>query len=334
MTKVIFYGIKPWEAEYLKGKLAVEAVFHPELVSKDHLPLETDAEIISVFVDSAVDQTVLGALPNLRFIATRSTGFDHLDLASCRERGIVVSSVPSYGENTVAEQAFALILALSRKIYQAYDQIREQGNFSFDDLQGFDLKGKTIGIVGTGRIGRHAIKMATGFDMKILAYDPYPNPELQKQFAFEYVPLDELLAQSDIVTLHVPYTPETHHLIDAAHFAKMKRGAYLINTSRGGLVETEALVAALHEGRLGGAGLDVLEEEAIFKNEMDFLIRGRSEGHNLKTILANHILIDLPNVIITPHNAFNTKEALQRILDTTVENINGFLAGQPINVVK
>lgn len=337
--KTVFFGVKLWEEEYLreqivKRDLSIAPIFITEILTPDKLPSDFTAEIVSVFVDSLVDKTVIDSFPNLKFLALRSTGFDHVDLIAARARRIVVSNVPSYGENTVAEQAFALLLSLSRKIFQAYDQIKETGSFKVENLQGFDLKGKTIGVVGTGRIGRHSIAIAKGFGMRVVAYDPFPNQKLTSELGFEYLLFETLLGQSDIVTIHVPYLKETHHLFNQETFAKMKKGSYLINTARGAVVQTTALVAALESGQLGGAGLDVLEEEGVIKDELDFIAHGRAEGHDLKTILANHVLIDMPNVVITPHNAFNTREALQRILDTTLDNMSAFLAGNPVNLVK
>ncbi len=337
--KIVFFGTKLWEEEYLRKKIqeqniALDAIFEKSILSKEHMPSDVNFEIACVFVDSSVSRDVITALPNLKFIPTRSTGYDHIDLAAASERSIVVSTVPSYGENTVAEQAFGLLLSISRKIYQGYDQIRETGSFSFEALQGFDLKGKTIGVVGTGRIGWHSIKIAKGFDMNVIAYDPHPNEKLATDLGFVYKSFEDVLRESDVVTLHVPYMKETHHLINTQTLGLMKKSAVIINTSRGPVIDTEALVLALKAGQLGGAGLDVLEEEGVIKDELDFIAHGHPEEHNLKTILANHILFDMPNVIITPHNAFNTREALERILDTTVENIKAYLAGAPINLAK
>lgn len=337
--KIVFFGTKLWEEEYLRKKfqeqnIALDAIFEKSILSKEHIPSDVNFEIACVFVDSSVSRDVITALPNLKFIPTRSTGYDHIDLAAASERSIVVSTVPSYGENTVAEQAFGLLLSISRKIYQGYDQIRETGSFSFEALQGFDLKGKTIGVIGTGRIGWHSIKIAKGFDMNVIAYDPHPNEKLATDLGFVYKSLEDVLRESDVVTLHVPYMKETHHLINTQTLGLMKKSAVIINTSRGPVIDTEALVLALKAGQLGGAGLDVLEEEGVIKDELDFIAHGHPEEHNLKTILANHILFDMPNVIITPHNAFNTREALERILDTTVENIKAYLVGAPINLAK
>ncbi|MBI5742389.1 MAG: hydroxyacid dehydrogenase [Candidatus Niyogibacteria bacterium] len=342
--KIGFFKLEEWEREYIKKsgleKSGAELVFIDDILSHEHLPtgqagLPTarDFDAVSVFVDSIVNAEVLAALPNLKFVTARSTGYDNIDVAACRARGIQVSYVPSYGENTVAEFAFALILALSRKIYDGFDRIRESGSFSLTGLRGFDLKGRTLGVVGTGRIGRHVVRMAQGFEMEVVAYDTHADLKYAAEAGIKYLPLEELLQVSDIVTLHVPHLPETHHLMNAERLALMKPAALLINTARGGVVETEALVAALKNGRLGGAGLDVLEEEGVIRDELDFLAHGHPEEHNLKTILADHILIDLPNVIVTPHNAFNTTEALVRILDTTIENIRGFLVGKGVNLV-
>ena len=284
-------------------------------------------------MDSKIDRAVLDYLPNLKLIATRSTGFDHIDLSLCKERGVVVTNVPGYGENTVAEYAFALILCLSRKIFQSYHQVRETGSFSLEGLRGFDLDGKTLGVIGTGRIGKHVIKMAKGFEMKVIAFDGHPDAKVAEELGFIYLSLPQVLAQSDIISLHVPYLPETHHLINQETIKKIKPGAYLINTSRGAVVETEALVSALQSGALGGAGLDVLEEEGLVKDELLSFVGQKLAGHDLKTVLGNHLLIDMPNVIVTPHNAFNTDEAMKRIIDTNLENITNFIAGQTKNLV-
>jgi len=336
--KAVFFGCVPEHESFLSRRIAergidVETAFVAEKVDDATISRAADAEIISVFVGSPVHASHLAQLPNLKLLSTRSTGFDHIDVAEAKKRGIVVSYVPFYGENTVAEHAFGLLLALSKRIYAGYDQIREQGNFRWDALQGFDLKGKTIGIVGMGRIGFHAAKIARGFDMRVLAYDISPNEALSQEAGFSYVSLDDLLAQSDIVTLHVSFSDTSRHLIDATAFSKMKKGAVLINTSRGAVVDTQALLSALQSGHLGGAGLDVLEEEGVVQDEMQFLLSKDPEEHDLKTVLANHVLVDLPNVVITPHIAFNTKEAVERILETTLDSIEGFIAGTPKNLV-
>lgn len=336
--KTAFFNLAPWEQKYYEAKniftsLGVEPIFVASILDDDHLPAgeASEVELISIFVDSKITAKVLTAFPNLKFIATRSTGFDHVDLAACKERGVTVSAVPGYGEIRVAEQTFALILTLSRHIYEGFDRLREDGIFSPEGLKGFDLFGKTLGIVGTGKIGKHVAQIAAGFGMRVVAYDVYPDQAAAQNLNFTYVSLDELLKQSDIVTLHAPYTKDNHHLINAEKLALMKAGAYLINTARGALVDTPALVEALKNKKLAGAGLDVLEEEGVIKDEFGYVTHG-SAPVDVRAVLADHVLFDLPNVVITPHNAFNTQEALEKILDTTAENIKSFLAGTPINL--
>lgn len=339
MSKIAFFSLAPWEQEYYKNKNVLtslgEVVFIDNVLTEDHLPESgvLDAEVISVFVDSKVTTTVINSFPNLKHIATRSTGYDHIDLNSCKERGITVSTVPGYGEVTVAEYAFALLLTLSRKTYEGFDRIKETGNFSPEGLKGFDLFGKTFGIIGTGRIGKHAAGIAKGFGMKVIAYDVYPNEEAAKQIGFAYVTLDELLKTADVVSIHVPYVPENHHLINADKLKLMKPSAVLLNTARGALVDTPALVEALKNKIIAGAALDVLEEEGVIKDEFGYVM-GNNQEADMKAVLANHVLFDLPNVVITPHNAFNTQEALERILNTTAENIKNYLQGNPTNVIK
>lgn len=331
--KIVFYEVQDWEAEYLKNKLmGHDLEFFAAPFSEKNPPLQ-DADIVSMFTRSRITAPMLDDLPNLKFATTRTTGFDHVDLEACRARGVVVSNVPTYGENTVAEFTFALILTISRKMYPAVQRIKEQGWFSWEGLRGFDLADKTLGVIGTGHIGAYVIKIAHGFGMKVVAYDPYPNQELAKQYSFAYETLESLLTQSDIITLHAPYTPATHHLLNTQNLKMVKPGSILINTSRGGLVETEALVAALQSGVLAGAGLDVLEEEGFVQEEVALLNTGHPSESQLKTALADHALMQMENVIITPHNAFHTTEAMRRILDTTVGNIEGFIGGKTLNVV-
>ncbi len=337
--RITFFNVEPWEKEYLSRhedlrSVGAELVFVDSILDARHLPLAQDpSECISVFVDSTVDDAALAWFPNLNYIATQSTGYDHIDLAACARRGITVSNVPSYGEHTVAEYAFGLILALSRKIYDAVERIRERGDFGIEGLRGFDLKGKTLGVIGTGRIGRHVIRMAQGFSMNVAAFDAFPDEAYANENNFTYMPLNELLGMSDIITIHVPYTKETHHLLNAGNIPRIKKGAYLINTARGAVVETDALLQALASGVLGGAGLDVLEEEGVVHDEMGFLTEGRDEPHDLRVVLEDRLLVDMSHVLVTAHNAFNTEEALRRILDTTIENIIAFAKGTPAHAV-
>ncbi len=330
--KIVFIETESWQEKYLSQKLAGhELAFRSDASLKDS---DMDAEVLCTFLGYPVTAEVLAKMPNLKFIATRSTGFDHIDLNACSARQIGVANVPAYGENTVAEFTFALLLDLSRKIYPSIKQVREQASFATQPLMGFDLKDKTIGVVGTGHIGTYVVKIAHGFGMKILAYDPRPNGQLAAQYGFVYASLEELLKNSDIITLHVPYMPATHHLINSENIKLIKPGSVLINTARGGLVDTKGLAWALKQKILAGAGLDVLEEEGFIKEELHSMAMGHPNQDQLKVILADHELMHMGNVVITPHNAFNTKEAVTRILDTTVDNIQAFLEKKPVNLVK
>lgn len=332
--KIGFFELEPWEEKIIGESFPGENLFlSHDKITDLCLPITKDFEIISVFVDSRIDEKVLDCLPDLKCVATRSTGYDHIDLEACKKRRVTVLYVPGYGDNTVAEFAFGLILNLTRKIYQSIDRVKETGSFSLDGLRGADLKMKTIGIIGTGRIGKEMIKIAKGFDMGVLACDPYPDQVFSEKIGFKYVTLRELLENSDVVSLHCPYDAQTHHLINSENINFIKPGAYLVNTARGAIVETEALVSALNSGALSGAALDVLEEEGETKDEITLLARGHPKEKDLRTILENHALMRMSNVLITPHNAFNSKEALGRILDTTLDNVKNFIAGKPTNII-
>ncbi len=334
--KLIYIAQEDWEKDYVSDKLAAAGWETDFYKAGDEKALAGDphAEALSIFITTKIGAAELDRFPNLKLIATRSTGFDHIDLAETQKRGITVTTVPSYGVNTVAEFAFALILALSRRICEASERVRATGSFSQEGLRGFDLAGKTIGVVGTGHIGVHAIQMAKGFAMNVLAFDAFQKEGLDKELGFTYVPFKELLNKSDIVTLHVPYNPHTHHLINKDNIHEFKRGAYLINTARGAVVETEALVQGLMDKTLAGAGLDVLEEEGDMQDEARLFSLPHPQEEELKTALANHYLIDHPRVLVTAHIAFDTQEAVERILDTAVENITSFGKGTPQNVLE
>jgi D-lactate dehydrogenase len=321
--KIAFLELHEWEEKYLRERIDRAH----EFVST----LGPDVEVVSPFIYTKLTAEVLATLPKLRLVATRSTGFDHIDVAECKRRGITVCNVPFYGENTVAEHTFALILALSRKVHEAFVRVRA-GNFSLDGLRGFDLKDKTIGVVGAGHIGLHVIRIARGFGMQVVAYDVRRDRFLAEVLGFEYTDLDALLGRSDIITLHAPYNKHTHHLINRDNISRIKRGAILINTARGGLADTEALLQALEKGILAGAGLDVLEgEETIF--EESALLADATNPERLRMAIQNHLILKRPNVVFTPHNAFNSQEALERILETTAENIISYIAGAAKNVV-
>ncbi len=321
--KIVFFEVEEWEEKYLQERLKGQDLtfFRDELGEK---LLTSDkvrnAEIISIFIYSKINKKILDSFKKLKAIATRSTGFDHIDVQECKKRRVLVSNVPFYGENTVAEHTFALILALSRKIHKSYERTI-RGNFSLEGLRGFDIKGKTLGIIGLGHIGQHVARIAKGFEMNVLAFDVKKDPNLAKSLDIKYATLESLLENSDIITLHCPYNEKTHHLINKKNIKLVKKGAYIINTARGQNIDTDALVKALASGHLGGAALDVLEEESLIKEERQLLSKNFPKEH-LQNLIENHMLLTFENVIITPHNAFNSKEALQRILDTTIDNIN------------
>lgn len=331
--KIHYFSGETWEEAYVREKLHGEdIVFHDGALAALPELIDNDAEILCTFIESRIGEDELKRFPKLKLIATRSTGFDHIDIAATKARGITVTNVPFYGENTVAEFTFALLLALSRRVIDADERVRG-GAFTHTGLRGFDLAGKTLGVVGCGHIGTHVIKMANGFGMNVVVFDVNRNDELASTLGFTYATLPELLATSDIVTLHVPYNAHTHHLISRENIGDLKKGSYLINTSRGAIVETDALIEALRNGIIAGAALDVLEEEGELNDETTLLTSPHPNADALKITLENHFLIEHPRVIVTPHLAFNTTEAVERILDTTIENIQKFSAGTPTNTV-
>ncbi len=339
IPKALAIETNPTEAEYLTQQLGQEValVNYPDLfgtLADDQL---TDVAILIPFIHSHIGAPEMARMPALRLIATRSTGYDHIDLAAAAARGIVVANVPGYGENAVAEHTFALILTLSRKIDQAIARARA-GDYTLEGLRGFDLYGKTLGVIGAGAIGLHTIRIGKGFGMRVLAFDTHQSSLLAEVIGFSYVSLAQLLAESDIVTLHAPALPSTFHLINRETLSQMKRGALLINTARGTLVDTEAITWALDSGILGGAGLDALEGEEFLQREEELLAQAGWPGAEgietkLRLLLSNHRLQRHPNVVMTPHIAFNTDEALRRILDTTIANVQAYLQGTPTHVV-
>ncbi len=329
---VVCFEIQPPERDYLQQRLPdIDLRTTPSPLDVHTADLARDAAFVSIFIRSRITAEVLAHLPALRGLATRSTGYDHIDLVACQERGIVVSNVPTYGENTVAEHTFGLILALSRKIHQAYERTM-RGDFSLEGLRGFDLKGRTLGVVGTGHIGLHVIRIGRGFGMDVLATDTHEQELLAEVLGFRYVSLDELIERADVVTLHLPYLPSTHHIINRDRLGRMKPGSLLINTARGPLVDTEALLWALNEHRLAGAGLDVIEGEELFTEEERLLGPGTA-AEQLQAAIRGHVLLRREDVVITPHIAFDSQEALDRILDTTAANLRALRDGAPRNVV-
>ena len=314
--KIAIFEIENWEEKYLKKQLnGNKLIFLKEPLNEKNIKKIKDVEVLCIFIYSFITKKTLVKLSNLKAIATRSTGFDHIDIYECKKRKIVVSNVPYYGENTVAEHTFALILSLSRKIHLSYEKTKKR-DFSIERLRGFDLKGKTIGIIGLGKIGKNVAKIARSFGMEVISYDVFKDKQFAKINEIKYVSLNYLLKNADIISLHCNYSKDTHHLINKKNIRLIKKGAYIINTARGGLIETKALIKALEKKQLAGAGLDVLEKEYEIKEESQLLHKNNKNKINfLKKLLS------MENVIITPHNAFNSQEALKRILDSTVDNI-------------
>jgi D-lactate dehydrogenase len=336
ITKAVFFDVQDYEERpLLEGKpdncefVLINEPFHKSFDA--NLDKVRDAEILSVFTSSRVGGDKLSMLPNLKLIATRSTGYNNIDREYCQEKGIAVVNVPRYGESTVAEYTFALLLNVARKVSQAYDALKE-GEIDLNSYIGIDLCDKTIGIIGTGAIGCHVAKIAHGFGMKILSFDIFPKEEIKQKYDVEYVGLDELLERSDIISIHAPSTKENFHMLNDEAFSRMKDGVIIVNTARGEIVDTKALYKALKSGKVAGAGLDVVECEEILANEEFYLTKTECiQQECLERTLINHKMLDLPNVIVTPHIAFNSVEAIGRILSTTVSNIKSYLAGNIVN---
>ncbi len=328
-----FFEIEDWEKSYLEPALIGHTLsFVQQPLADNNVGAYLDTEILSPFIYSSLNKNLLAKLPNLRLISTRSAGFDHIDLEYCQKHKITVCNVPAYGVNTIAEHTFALILALSRKIIPSVMKTK-RGDFTLDNLRGFELAGKTLGIIGLGHIGKKVAEIASGFKMNILVNTSHPDYEFKAKYAVNYCDLETLLKESHIVTLHLPLTLATKHLINQKNIQLMAKGSVLINTSRGAIVETEAILYGLEKGILRGAGLDVLEEEGFLKEERQLLTREFLLTCDLKTQLLNHVLLTKDNVIITPHNAFNSTEALEEILKTTLNNIKGYFDHKIINMV-
>ena len=335
MIRLAFLGLDEHEQDVIRRAFAGEGGYdidlHAEPLTIENVSLAHGAEGIGVFVMSRVTREVLDRLPNLKMIAAMSTGFDHIDFVACRERNIAVCNVPHYGETTVAEFAFGLILARARR-FRATVARTDRGDFSRVGLAGMDLAGKTRGLIGTGRIGSHLARIAHAAEMEVIAYDLRPNPALTKDYGVRYMALDELLREADVISLHVPYTKATHHLIDVERLRLVKSSALLVNTARGGVVDIRAVAEALREDRLGGVALDTFEGEEVWIEE-EFAGADEASAEELRDALESFGLLHSDRVILTPHNAFNTREAVERILATSVENIRAFFVGNPQNVV-
>lgn len=321
--KVAFFDTKTYMKEFFQERnhdnYAIQ--FLEPRLSLDTVSLAAGFKTICVFVNDTLNATVIEELHamGVEMIALRCAGYNNVDLAACERYGITVARVPAYSPYAVAEHAVALMLTLNRRVHRAHSRVRE-GNFSLSGLVGFDMHEKTAGVIGAGKIGRCLLKILAGFGCRLLAYDKYPNGQIAAETGAAFVELDQLLAESAVISLHAPLTPGTHHLIDAEAIGKMKRGVMLINTSRGALVDTQALLDGLKSGQIGYAGLDVYEEES------DYFFEDFSDRVITDDVLAR--LTTFNNVIITSHQGFLTREALHSIADTTLDNIREFEAGK------
>jgi len=332
MSKIIFFDVWPEMIPYLKIKLKNHKLTFLDALNSTTISHTRESEILCLGIRDQLGAVQITKMPRLKLVTTLSTGFDHIDLKTCAKKKILVANVPSYGSQTVAEHTIALILALAKKIVVSVEHTR-QGNFSLEGLRTMDIFNKTLGIIGFGKIGFHVAKTTKSLGMHVLISDPKADIESINNLGCKSVSFDQLIKKSDIISLHAPLMPKTKHLINRETIAKMKKGVMIINTARGALIDTQALVHALLTGHVGGAGLDVLEEEKAINEELQLISPEYAGSFDLHTVIANQVLCNQPNVLITPHNAFNSQEALQRIIDTTLKNIQGYLKGRPINIV-
>ncbi len=326
--KIAFYEIPSDQHKQVKKQFTGHEVqCFTDWFGHKHMP-DSDVEVLVVHTNCHVDEATLKQLPDLKYILTRTAGYDHIDLDACKEKRVQVSNVPGQNALAVAEMVFGLLLTVARDMYPAITEVRK-GVFSDDEHVGTELFGKTIGVVGTGAIGMHVMRIARGFGMEVLAWDLKKNPNA-KQYNAKYVVFAELLKKSDVITLHVPAVKETEHLIDKKALAMMKQGSFLINTARGALVDSGALLKALLSGRLAGAAMDVVEEEHAFASGT---ARKLSPARRLVLDQVKQ-LIALPNVAVTPHMAHATDESVDRVFAGTLDTLEAFLKGKPINLVK
>jgi D-lactate dehydrogenase len=325
MIQTVVFDTKPYDRGHLQSATpdgAVEWRFRDFRLTRETASTVRGAQAVCVFVNDQLDRPCLEALAaeGVKLVALRCTGFNNVDLAAARELKLAVTRVAVYSPYAVAEHAVGLLLTLNRKVHRAFNRVRDL-NFSLNGLVGFDLHGKTAGIVGTGKIGRIVARILRGFGMKVLAYDPFPDPEWAMPQGVEYVDALALAGRSDVVSLHLPLTPETKHIIRRDTLDLMKPGVILVNVSRGALIDATALIEALKSGRLGGVALDVYEEEeGIFFEDLSGQVLQDDELARLLTF---------PNVLITSHQAFLTREALADIARTTVANLVAFDSGMP-----
>lgn len=325
--RIVFDKMEAHERDMVEAALSGHTLtFLDTPLTKDDV-IPTDTDVLSVFVSSSVTRAHMEQAPQLKMIATRSMGYDHVDSIAAKERGVALSNVPAYGTHTVEEFAFALLLALSRKVYPAYLRLRDESRVDPISSEGFDLYGKTFGVVGTGKIGKNTARLGAAFGMQVILYDVVTDEAFAKEIAAPYESLESLVSKSDIISIHVPLLPTTTHLFNRDLFAKTKRGAYLINTSRGGVVDTVALLEALTRGHLRGAGLDV------FEGEKELFGADAGAADLTAAAAAAHSLLAMPNVVMTPHIAYDTTEAKREIVKTALENITSFIGGTPKNTV-
>jgi len=327
MITCAVYDTKPYDREYLAHAAGAERVawrFHEFRLSAESASTAKGAQIVCLFVNDQADRACLEVLAavGVRLIALRCAGYNNVDLTAAKALGLAVVRVPAYSPHAVAEHTVGLLLTLNRKIHHAYNRVREH-NFSLSGLVGFDLHGKTVGIVGTGKIGQIVAQIFRGFEACIIAHDPFPSPDWAVAHGIRYVNLDALLAASDIVSLHLPLLPETHHLLNTQTLSRTKPGVFIVNTSRGKLIDTTALIAALKAGNVGGVALDVYEEEAgVFFEDLSGQVLQDDELSRLLTF---------PNVLITAHQAFLTREALSEIARVTTDNLLNLETGEPFS---
>ena len=325
MIEAAFYDAKNYDRKSFAAAAGADGVrwrFHDFRLETQTAASAQGAGVVCVFVNDKLDEPCLQALAacGVRLVALRCAGFNNVDLKAARSLGLKVVRVPAYSPHAVAEHAVGLFLTLNRKIHRAYNRVREH-NFSLNGLVGFDIADKTVGIVGTGKIGKVAAQIFRGFDARVIAFDPFPDEGWARERNIQYVPFDQLLAESDIISLHLPLLPETRHLLRAETFGKMKKGVFLINTSRGKLIQTRALIDALKSRHVGGVALDVYEEEEgiFFEDHSDEVMQDE--------VLLR--LLTFPNVLITSHQAFLTEEALAEIARVTTANLAAFAEGRP-----
>ena len=329
--KITLFGTQPYDRESFdraNERYGFEFNYHRSHLNGNNTSLAQGADAVCIFVNDTADAATIRSLAamDVKLIALRCAGFNNVDLKAAAEYGIPVVRVPAYSPHAVAEYAVMLMLTLNRKVHRAYWRTRD-GNFSLHGLLGFDMYGKTAGIVGTGKIARIVIRILLGFGMEVLAYDPYPDGVFARETGIAYVSLDELYRRSDIITLHCPLTNETKHLVNETSIARMKRGVMIVNTGRGQLIQTEALIEALKSKQVGAAGLDVYEDEdgQVFEDFSDDVLQNEVVP----------ILMSFPNVVVTSHQAFFTRTALQSIAITTMENARAFARGEKlVNEVK